>query len=227
MPGRKIMENRKRKKLPFVLVMLGLVSFFTDAATEMMYPLIPAFLLLLGSGPLVLGVIEGVAETTASMLKLVIGFLSDKMKKKKLFVVIGYTISTLFRPLTSIVTRGWQIVFVRMADRIGKGIRTSPRDALIASTTSEDIRGKSFGFHRAMDHAGAVVGPLLALLMLFLFFSVSTSGSVENALRFVFAMSIIPGLCAVLILIFFVKEKKKAENRSSGVSFSLSQFDKN
>ncbi|MBN2535300.1 MAG: MFS transporter [Spirochaetales bacterium] len=221
------MTNGKKKKLPFILVMLGLVSFFTDAATEMMYPLIPAFLLLLGAGPLVLGVIEGVAETTASMLKLVVGIVSDKMKKKKLFVVAGYAISTFIRPLTSIVGNGWQIVFVRMADRIGKGIRTSPRDALIAASTSEDIRGKSFGFHRAMDHAGAVIGPILALLMLVVFFSISRNGSIQNALRFVFAFSIVPGLFAVLILVLFVREKKGEDSKSSGFSFSLSRFDRN
>jgi MFS family permease len=221
------MPDKKKKKLPFVLIMLGLVSFFTDAATEMIYPLIPAFLLLLGAGPLVLGVIEGVAETTASMLKLFTGILSDKMKKKKLFVVIGYTISTLARPLTSVVNRAWQIVFVRMIDRVGKGIRTSPRDALIASTTSLDIRGKSFGFHRAMDHAGAVLGPVLALLAFFIFFSLSQSGSVQTALRFVFAMSIVPGLFAVLILIFFVREGKSRKKQTSRFSFSFSKFDKN
>ena len=139
------------------VIALGIVSLFTDAASEMIYPLVPIFVTLLGSSALILGVIEGVAETTAAMLKLVSGIISDKVGKRKLLVVLGYGISTLIRPFTGAVSAAWQIVFVRMIDRIGKGIRTAPRDALIASSIDERIRGKAYGFHRAMEHAGAVI----------------------------------------------------------------------
>ena len=113
-----------------------------------------------------LGVIEGIAETTASLLKLISGIISDRIGKRKLLVLIGYTISSLIRPLTGLVTSAWEIILIRMFDRVGKGIRTAPRDALIASSVDESIRGKAYGFHRAMDHAGAVVGPVLAIITL-------------------------------------------------------------
>jgi MFS family permease len=135
------------------------VSLFTDAATEMIYPLVPVFVAVLGSGAIILGIIEGVAETTAAMLKLASGIIADKTGKRKLLVLTGYSISTLTRPFTGAASAAWQIVFIRMLDRIGKGIRTAPRDALIASSANESIRGKSFGFHRSMDHLGAVIGP--------------------------------------------------------------------
>ena len=143
--------------------MLGIVSLFTDAASEMIYPLIPVYITALGSGAIILGVIEGIAETTASLLKLISGILSDKIGKRKLLVLTGYTISSLIRPLTGLVTSAWEIIMIRMFDRVGKGIRTAPRDALIASSTDESIRGKAYGFHRAMDHTGAVAGPVLAI----------------------------------------------------------------
>ena len=126
--------------------MLGIVSLFTDAASEMIYPLVPVYVAALGSGAILLGVIEGVAETTASMLKLLSGIISDKIGKRKLLVLIGYSISSFIRPFTGIVTAGWEIVIVRMFDRVGKGIRTAPRDAMIASSVDESIRGKSYGF---------------------------------------------------------------------------------
>ena len=177
--------------------MLGLVSLFTDAASEMIYPLVPVYIAALGSGAILLGIIEGVAETTASMLKLVSGIISDKIGKRKLLVLIGYSISSLVRPFTGLVTSAWQIIFIRMFDRVGKGIRTAPRDALIASSVDESIRGKSYGFERAMDHTGAVIGPVLAiitLLILFLGFGMKDSLS---ALRWTFILAIIPGILAV------------------------------
>ena len=153
--------------------MLGIVSLFTDAASEMIYPLVPVYIAALGSGAILLGVIEGVAETTASMLKLISGIISDKIGKRKLLVLIGYSISSFIRPLTGLVTSAWQIIIIRMFDRVGKGIRTAPRDALIASSVDESIRGKSYGFHRAMDNTGAVAGPVLAILTLLILLLVS------------------------------------------------------
>jgi MFS family permease len=207
--------------------MLGFVSLFTDVATEMIYPLVPVFVAALGSGAILLGVIEGVAESTASMLNLVSGIISDKIRKRKLLVLIGYSISSLVRPLTGLVTSAWEIILIRMFDRVGKGIRSSPRDALIASATDESIRGKAYGFHQAMDHVGAVLGPVLAiitLLILFLFFGIKDSTS---ALRWTFILAIIPGILAVFTIVFFVKESVSENGNGKLPAFSLKSFDRN
>jgi MFS family permease len=207
--------------------MLGLVSLLTDAATEMIYPLVPVYIAALGSGAIVLGIIEGVAETTASMLKLISGIISDKIGKRKLLVLIGYSISSVIRPLTGVVTSAWEIIIVRMFDRVGKGIRTAPRDALIASSVDESIRGRSYGFERAMDHTGAVIGPLLAimtLLILFIGFGLKDS---LLALRWTFILAIIPGILAVLTLFLFVKETASKKPIGNSFDFSLKNFDKN
>jgi MFS family permease len=195
-----------KKRIPHAVIMLGIVSLFTDAASEMIYPLVPVYIAALGSGAILLGVIEGVAETTASMLKLISGIISDKIGKRKLLVLIGYSISSVIRPLTGIVSSAWEIIIIRMFDRVGKGIRTAPRDALIASSVDESIRGKSYGFHRAMDNTGAVIGPVLAiitLLILFIGFGLRDS---LTALRWTFILAIIPGFLAILTIVLFVKE---------------------
>ncbi len=219
--------NRDKNRIPRVVVMLGIVSLFTDAASEMIYPLVPVYVAALGSGAVILGVIEGVAETTASMLKLISGIISDKIGKRKLLVLIGYSISSLIRPFTGLVTSAWEIVIIRMFDRVGKGIRTAPRDALIASSVDEKVRGRSYGFHRAMDHTGAVIGPVLAiitLLVLFIGFGLKDS---LLALRWTFILAIIPGILAVLTIVLFVKETApKADNRNQ-VALSIKSFDKN
>ena len=123
------MTSNRIKKIPFTVVMLGLVSLFTDIASEMIYPLLPVFIAALGSGAIVLGIVEGVAETTASVIKLFSGIISDRTGKRKLLVLLGYSISSFIRPLTGIVSSAWQIIIIRMIDRTGKGIRTAPRDA--------------------------------------------------------------------------------------------------
>jgi MFS family permease len=207
--------------------MLGVVSLFTDAASEMIYPLIPVYIAALGSGAILLGIIEGVAETTASMLKLISGIISDKTGKRKILVLIGYSISSFFRPLTGIVSAGWQIVFIRMFDRVGKGIRTAPRDAIIASSVDESIRGKSFGFERAMDHTGAVIGPVLAILTLLVLFIGFHFKDSLLALRWTFLIALIPGILAVLTIIFFVKEVAPGNTNSKLFKFSLKNFDSN
>ncbi len=207
--------------------MLGLVSLFTDAASEMIYPLIPVYVAALGSGAVLLGVIEGIAETTASMLKLISGIISDKIGKRKLLVLIGYSISSLVRPLTGIVSSAWEIIIIRMFDRVGKGIRTAPRDALIASSVDKSIRGKSYGFHRAMDHTGAVIGPVLAILTLLILFIGFGMKDTLIALRWTFILAIIPGLLAILTIVLFVKESAPASRDGKHFSFSLKNFDKN
>jgi MFS family permease len=221
------MNRSAAKKIPLTIVMLGVVSLFTDAATEMIYPLVPMYVAALGSGAILLGIIEGVAETTAAMLKLLSGIVSDKIGKRKLLVLIGYTLSTIARPFTGVVSSAWEIVFVRMFDRVGKGIRSAPRDALIASSADKSIRGKSYGFHRAMDHAGAVIGPLLAivsLVALVLWFNLKDS---VTALRWTFVLSILPGALAVLTVVFFVKEVAPKVKKTARFRFSLKDFDTN
>jgi MFS family permease len=214
-------------RIPRVVIILGFVSLFTDVATEMIYPLVPVFVAALGSGAILLGVIEGVAETTASMLNLVSGIVSDRIRKRKLLVLIGYSISSLVRPLTGLVTSGWQIIIIRMLDRVGKGIRSSPRDALIASSVDESIRGKSYGFHQAMDHVGAVLGPVLAILTLLILFLVFGIKDSTLALRWTFILAVIPGLLAVLTIMFFVKESGSENGKEKLFTFSLKSFDRN
>ena len=207
--------------------MLGIVSLFTDAASEMIYPLIPVYITALGSGAIILGVIEGLAETTASLLKLISGVISDKIGKRKILVLAGYTISSLIRPLTGLVASAWQIILIRMFDRVGKGIRTAPRDALIASSTDESIRGKAYGFHRAMDHTGAVAGPVLAIITLIVLFHGFGIKDSLQALRWTFLLAIIPGLLAVLTIIFFVRESAPAAKSSDPFTFFPGSFDRN
>lgn len=215
------------KRIPKAVIMLGIVSLFTDAASEMIYPLVPVFIAALGSGAIMLGVIEGIAETTASMLKLVSGIISDRIGKRKLLVLIGYTISSLVRPFTGLVTAAWHIIIIRMFDRVGKGIRTAPRDALIASSVDESIRGKSYGYHRAMDSAGAVIGPVLAIITLLILFLVFGMKDPVTALRWTFIIAIIPGLIAVLTIIFFVKESAPSAGKGKLLAFSFKNLDKN
>lgn len=217
----------QNKRIPRAVIMLGIVSLYTDAASEMIYPLVPVFITALGSGAILLGVIEGIAETTASMLKLVSGIISDKIGKRKLLVLTGYTISSLIRPFTGLVTAAWQIVIIRMFDRVGKGIRTAPRDALIASSVDESIRGKSYGYHRAMDSTGAVIGPVMAIVTLLVLFLVFGLRDPLTALRWTFIIAIIPGILAILTILLFVKESAPASGNGKLFSFSLENFDRN
>ncbi len=219
--------GRSGRKIPVIVIMLGLVSLFTDAATEMIYPLIPVYVAALGSGAIILGIIEGVAESTAALLKLISGIISDRIGKRKLLVVTGYMISSFVRPLTGIVSAAWQIVVVRMTDRIGKGIRTAPRDALVAASVDVEIRGKAFGFERAMDHTGAVIGPVLAIITLLVLFIAFGFRDSLTALRWTFVISVVPGILAVLTLLFFVKEPAAPAKSSRLFKFSLNNFDAN
>jgi MFS family permease len=174
------------------------VSFLTDAATEMIYPLLPLFLSsVLGANASFIGAIEGAAETTAALLKLASGWWSDKVKKRKPLVVIGYGIATIARPFTAIANTAMQVLAIRVTDRVGKGIRSSPRDALLADSTDVESRGRAFGFHAAMDNAGAVLGPLVAFLLLRQF---------NFTLRNVFWMAAVPAALAFVVLVIFVKE---------------------
>jgi MFS family permease len=190
--------DRPRLRLHRNVVALGLVSLFTDLSSEMIYPLLPLFLTVtLGAGPAALGIIEGVAETTASLLKLFSGIWSDRRGRKKPFVLVGYGLSTIMRPLMGLAAGWGHVLAVRFSDRIGKGMRTSPRDALIAAYVRPEDRGRAFGLQRAMDHFGAVLGPLAAFLLL------SFAGL---SYRSVFFLSVVPGIIAMTVLVFLVKE---------------------
>ncbi|MBN1268030.1 MAG: MFS transporter [Kiritimatiellae bacterium] len=184
----------------------GWVSFFTDFSSDMIYPLLPIFLKsVLHSGTAFIGLIEGAAETTASFLKLFSGYLSDRWKKRKPLVLLGYSLSSLARPLVAAATAGWHVLALRVGDRVGKGLRASPRDALVADVTPPEDRGIAFGFQRAMDHAGAFIGPLAAAGLLWLF---RNGGSLPEgtALRWVFLLAAVPGLLAPLIIWRYIQE---------------------
>ena len=180
------------RSLPPTVRRLGLVSLLTDASSEMIYPLLPSFLtVVLGAGPAFVGLVEGTAESVASLVKLASGWMSDRLGRRKPLIVGGYALSSLARPLVAAATAPWHVLAVRVADRVGKGARGAPRDALLAQVTPPSDLGRAFGFHRAMDHAGAVVGPLLASILLLLGLD----------LRLVFALAAVPGLFAVLALL--------------------------
>ncbi|MHB1276142.1 MAG: MFS transporter [Candidatus Humimicrobiaceae bacterium] len=185
------------------IYILGIVSLFNDMASEMIYPLIPVFIKsVLGLGASFIGIIEGVAESANSILKLFSGWISDKAKKRKVFVLAGYGLSNIIRPLIGIATSWGFLLGFRFADRVGKGIRTSPRDAMICDLAPEDRRGYAFGFQRAMDHAGAVIGPLIAGLLMSVFLL---------DMRKVFLLSYIPGAIVILLILFGVKEVKSSK----------------
>ena len=188
-------------RIPRPVWLLGWSSLFTDAATEMIYPLLPTYLSrVLGAGALSLGIIEGVAEAVNSGLKIVSGYASDRWSRRKPIVIAGYTISSVARPLIALTSSWTQVLLIRVLDRTGKGIRGAPRDAMLARFAPPEHRGRIFGFHRAMDHAGAIAGPLVAAAILV---------AVPDNYRLVFALAIIPGTLAV-VLLFFVRERDAA-----------------
>jgi MFS family permease len=180
---------------------LSLVSLLTDLSSEMIYPLLPFFLITLGAGPAFIGLVEGVAETTASMLKLASGWISDRWGKRKPLVVAGYGIASVARPLVALATAPWHVLLVRFVDRIGKGIRTAPRDALLAESVDPSVRGTAYGFHRAADHAGAVLGPLVASAILM---------AGLGGYRLVFMLAAIPAIVSVIVLLTRVRETHSA-----------------
>ena len=185
-------------RIPRTVIALGVVSLLTDLSSEMVYPLLPIFLsTVLGAGALALGLIEGAAESTAALLKVVSGVWTDRTQRRKPLVVAGYSLSGMMRPLIGLATAWPAVMVLRFADRVGKGLRTSPRDALIADVTDEGARGAAYGFHRAMDHAGAVLGPLVAALLL---------NAAGLPLRQVFLLSAIPAVAVLAVLLLGVKE---------------------
>ena len=184
----------------------------------MIYPLLPLFLsTVLGANASFIGAIEGAAESTAALLKLASGWWSDKIKRRKPLVVIGYGIAAVARPFTSIAQSAYQVLAIRLTDRVGKGIRTAPRDALLADSTDDASRGRAFGFHAAMDNAGAVLGPLIAFLLIRQF---------DFTLRHVFWLAAIPGALAFIVLVIFVKEVEQHREPSKSTEANIDTKEK-
>lgn len=195
-----------RARLPATVWALGWVSFFTDVSTEIIYPLLPVFLTTtLGVSVAFVGVVEGIAESTASLLKIASGWWSDSVRKRKPLMIAGYGLSALTRPLIALAASGAHVLAARFIDRVGKGIRTSPRDALLAASVSPDHRGAAFGVQRAMDNAGAVVGPLIAWIAL---------GWFTKDYRVLFWIATLPMVGAMAALVFGAREHAAAESRA-------------
>jgi MFS family permease len=210
------MSAPERPKLGRNVYALSAVSFLTDVSSEMIYPLLPAFLTtVLGANASFIGAIEGAAETTAALLKLASGWWSDRVQKRKPLVFWGYFIASAMRPLVAIATSAVQVLGIRVADRVGKGIRNAPRDALIAESVDPSIRGRAFGVQRAADNAGGVLGPLIA-------FAVLTWKIAE--LRTVFWLAAIPGALAVIVVAFGVRDipRDRQAPAKAGPDLSLS-----
>jgi MFS family permease len=178
-------------RLPRTVIALGFTSFLTDIGSEMIFPLLPVFIASIGGAPTFIGLIEGVADATSSVLKLASGLWADRVPRKKPLVLLGYSIATFSRPLMGVALVPWHVLGIRTVDRLGKGIRTSPRDVLISSSVPSQEAGRAFGFQRAMDHAGAVLGPLIATGLL----------AQGWSLRQVFLAAIVPGILAILCLL--------------------------
>ena len=200
----------------------GLVSFLTDIATEMIYPVLPAFfsgLMDPAAVAVAIGLMEGLSEGVSSLLKILFGRLSDGLSRRKPLALFGYALSSIVRPFTALAICAWQVMAMRLLDRVGKGIRSAPRDALLSESVSSGVRGRAFSFHRLMDHGGAVVGPLAAVGVLSLlpgpavFWSQSAgvaAGAREmGALRLLFALAAIPGLAATYVLWRRVREQPR------------------
>jgi MFS family permease len=205
--------------LPRNVRVLGGASLLNDIASEMIYPLLPAFLVeVLGGNRFHLGIIEGIAESVSSLLKFWSGSRSDQASSRKGFILFGYTLATVVRPLIAVLTAPWQLLLVRVSDRLGKGIRTAPRDAMLADSTPPALHGRAFGFHQAMDHLGAAIGPVLAMLFLFFW---------PDELRLLFLLSLIPGLGVLALLLFGLKEPAKTSRPKEPVRLTLRPFGSN
>jgi MFS family permease len=193
-------EGPPHSRLPATVVGLGLVSLLTDLSSEAIFPLLPAFLVTLGASNSFIGVVEGAADLVANVLKYLTGRVADRRTRLKPLVLFGYGISTLARPIVAFVTAPWQVLVVRVVDRVGKGIRTAPRDALISAVVDPAMRGRAYGFHRAMDHLGAALGTVLALSLLWVFGARSAEAATPEVMRSVFLWAAVPGVLAMIAL---------------------------
>lgn len=214
--GKKAASGKKKRKAGKKnVVALGFVSFFTDVSSEMIFSILPFFLAnTLGLSKTMIGLIQGVADGFANIVKVFSGWLSDSIKKRKLIVFAGYLVSAVSKPIIALSTGWWHVLAARLADRLGKGVRSSPREALLTESTVKHDRGRWFGFDTAMDKAGAIVGTLVAYILVSAYFNMDY--------RTVFLLSIIPAAIALLIIIFFIQDYAYPRMKSSMKKFSLS-----
>ncbi len=221
---------QRYRRLPRNVFAISLVSLLNDASSEIIYPLLPLFLAgALGASPRVIGLIEGGAESVSSFLKLFAGYASDREGRRKRLVVIGYGLAGFARPLLAFAQTWPQAFAIRLSDRVGKGLRSAPRDAMIADATPPAQRGLAFGFHRAMDHGGAIIGPLLSFALIFWLVQ-DRNAPTKAEYKTIFLLAAIPALAAVLVAIFFVREsaQTRAPNPAAPrLRFTLRGFDRN
>jgi MFS family permease len=220
---------RRYRRLPRNVYAIGLVSLMNDASSEIIYPLLAAFLALaLGASPMAIGLIEGGAESVSSLLKLFAGYLSDRLGRRKGLVVFGYALASVARTFLAVVTSWPQALAARVADRVGKGIRGAPRDALIADTVAVEARGIAFGLHRAMDHLGAVIGPLLAYVLLHLV-AARPAAPTKTEFQWVFLAAAIPAFISVGVAMLFVRDVRRDDAGRSAhpPRLTLRGFDSN
>lgn len=189
----------------------GLTSFFTDTSTKMVYSVMPLFLLSLGASKTTLSLIEGIAESTAALLKAFSGFWSDRLGRNKPFMLLGYGLTALVTPMYSLASRAWHILVLRFAERVGKGFRTAPRDSLIAGSIGKEETGRSFGFHKAMDNSGAIIGPLIAFVVL---------ASLPKNYPLIFLIAAIPALLGILTIALFIREVR-GQKKEGKMTFRL------
>ncbi len=210
------MAERKVLGVSWTVFILGVVSFLNDMSSEMINPIIPSYLTdVLRTGELMSGSVMGAIESMSSLFKVVFGYFSDRFRKRKAFVLTGYTLSTLAKGSLALTRHWWDFLTLRALDRIGKGVRTAPRDALIAESSEKGKSGKSFGFHRMMDTLGAVAGPLVAIALIELLKGLPK----ETMYRYIFLLSAAPGLLSLLVIVLFIREKGgEVRKKISGIS---------
>ena len=203
------MQDRSPQRQPSArnIYSFGITSFFNDTATEMAYWVLPAFLISLGAGPATLGLIEGIAESVASFAKLFSGYLTDRIDRRKPLVVGGYIVANAVKPILAVVTAWWQVLLIRFSDRLAKGVRGAPRDVMVAESVGKERLGSAYGLIQSLDSAGAIAGPLAALVLM------SRVG-----MRGVFWAAAVPGALAVVVAIFGIQETKRRAAETPALS---------
>jgi len=207
--------QESQDRLPRNVKLLALASLLNDIGSESIYPLMPRFLETLGGGKLALGLIEGIADTTASLLKVYSGAWSDHADQRKPFIFLGYTLTSLARPVLAFATWPWQVLLVRAVDRFGKGIRSAPRDALLAESAPPEMHGRAFGLNRAMDHLGAAIGPALAMTFLMFW---------PDHFRTLFLLALLPGLATIALIVWGLRETRSKRPVDPLATHSLRQI---